>query len=110
MATILTPKKMALTKLPSSETALYTTPTGKKALIHNIVLHNTDGSTAYTPSIFIYDGTSSYRIWCASLAANNTVIIDFGNSGLLLEAGSAIRGLAGTADKITISISGFERA
>lgn len=104
-----TPKNLSTSQLPATETVLHTSASGTKTLIHNITLHNTDGSTAYAASLFLHNGTSSFRIWYSSLAANNTVIVDFGNEGLVLEAGYSIRGLASAAAKINAIVCGIER-
>lgn len=105
-----TPKSLAFARLGSSEADVYTAPASTKGLVHNIVLHNGDDSTAYAASLFVRDASGNdWRIFSSSIAAKGTVIVDFANEGLVLEAGWKLRGHAGTADKISIAVCGSER-
>lgn len=101
-----TRKKLAFIQLASSKGDIYD-PGTAIGLVHNIIIHNSN-TTAETVVINLHDGTNEYKLFNMSVAANDTVIIDFGNEGLIVDASSKITGNTTTASKVTCSISGSE--
>lgn len=106
MATFTT-KKLAMVQFPSTKGDLYDPAASTKGLVHNIVLHNTN-TTTETVTIYYHDGTNEYIIYKMALVTNETVQLDYGNEGLLVDAASKLTGLSTTAVKVTFLATGSE--
>ena len=104
MSTI-THETLYLGQLPSSQTDLYDPASGVTGCIHNITLHNTN-TTAETVELWKHNGTTAFKIFKGSVAADETVIIDFANDGLVIDGANKVQGKTTTASKVTIDISG----
>ena len=103
----LTAKKLAFIQLPSSKGDVYDPPAATIALVHNLILHNTN-TTDETIILYLHDGTNEYQIWKCVLSSGETLIIDFKGEGLVVDAASKITGSTTTASKVTILLTGFE--
>lgn len=106
MATF-TRKKLAFLQLAATKGDIYDPAASTIGLAHQIVLHNTN-TTAETVELFIHDGTNEYQILKKSIDADDTLIIDFNNEGLVIDANSKITGNTTTAAKVTCYICGSE--
>lgn len=95
-------KFYAGTPTTGSWTTVYTVPSGKQAIIKNITLCNTTGSTA---TIGIGAATFSIVSSGYSINANDTVVLDL---SVVLDAGQTITVTQGTANAIHVHISGVE--
>lgn len=84
----------------TSNTTLYTVPSGRTAVVTNILIANT-GSSAYTWTL-TFDGVSIGT--SVSIAANSTTVIDMKQ---VLAATKVIAGLASNT-AVTFHISGIE--
>lgn len=104
MATI-THETLYLGQLPSSQTDIYDPASGVTGCIHNITLHNTN-TTAEIVELWKHNGTTAYKLYKASLAADETVILEYTNDGLVVDGSHKIQGKTTTASKVTIDISG----
>ena len=107
MATF-TPKKLAFVQL--SDTPATTVYDSGAAIgeVHNIILHNANTTTEVV-ILNLYDGTNTYQLFKVSLVTLETMIIEFINEGLIVDASSLINGSTTTAAKVTCSINGTER-
>lgn len=107
MATF-TPKKLAFIQLPSSKGDIYDSGTSIGE-VHNILLHNAN-TTSETVVINLHDGTNEYQILKVGLSTLETLIIEFINEGLIVDASSKLTGSTTTASKVTCSVNGTERS
>ncbi len=105
--TTFTPKKLAFVQLAAAKADVYDSGAAIGE-VHNILLHNTN-TTAEAVVLNLHDGTNEYRIALVSLAANETLIFEFINEGLIVDASSKITGNTTTAAKVTCSVNGTER-
>ena len=103
--TTITHETLYLGQLPSSQTDIYDPASGVTGCVHNITLHNTN-STTETVELWKHNGTTAYQILKASLATNETLIIDYINDGLVVDGAHKLQGKTTTASKVTIDISG----
>ncbi len=97
--------------LGTTAAALYTTATGKTALVQGILLHNSGAAAATYTLHLVPSGDAAgagNRIFHASLDADETVLISLGGSGLVLAEGDSIQGLASATDSIVATIHGAE--
>jgi hypothetical protein len=101
-----TAKTLAFGYVASSKTTIYTAPSSTTSVIHNILLHNTNTSSE-TLELFLNDGTER-RIYRLTVAANDTIQIDFIGEGIVLDTTDLISGNTTTADKVTIVVVGTE--
>lgn len=106
MATF-TPAKLAFMQLASSKGDIYDSGTAI-GLVHLIKLHNTN-TTDEIVTLYMHDGTNEYIEYKITLIPNETVQLQFGSEGWIIDASSKITGFTTTAAKVTCSISGSER-
>ena len=93
-------------QLAATVTTVYTAPTGKRAQIGTIILHNTT-SAAKDVEIFANGSTASAKILNITLAANETY--EFSPKvPLVLEGAETLRGDATAATEINIIVLGRE--
>ncbi|BDG48763.1 hypothetical protein [Parageobacillus sp. KH3-4] len=104
-----TPKRLYIGQPGTSLETLYTVPTNTKTIVKQIVLSNTTGTDANVTIHFVPNGQvagNGNKIFSAlTVTANNTGIFDL---SAVLEAGDTIQAVQGTANAITIHISGVE--
>ena len=100
-----THKTLALNQLPATQTDICDPGAGETYLVHNITLHNINTSTEIV-ELWKHNGTTAYQILKVSLAINETLIISFGNDGLVLDGAHKLQGKTTTASKVTYDISG----
>lgn len=105
--TTFTPKKLAFIQLANSKADVYDSGTAIGE-IHNIILHNSN-TTTETVVLNLHDGTNEYQIFKQALTTLETVILQFINEGLIVDASSKITGSTTTASKVTCFINGTER-
>lgn len=98
-----TPTRLSFGQLPNSKGDICA-PSGD-SVIHNIVLHNTN-TTAEVVELLYHDGSNEYQIFAQSLAAGETVIIDFRGEGLVLPDAAKITGNTTTTGKVTYMFNG----
>jgi hypothetical protein len=96
---------LGLGQLPNSQTDICDPGASETFLIHNIVLHNTN-TVAEVVELWKHNGTTAYQIFKESLAANETLIHDFSNDGLVLDGAHKLQGKTTTAAKVTYDING----
>lgn len=104
MSTI-THETLYLGQLPNSQTDIYDPASGVTGCIHNITLHNTN-TTAEVVELWKHNGTTAYKIFKDTLEADDTVIIEYGNDGNVIDGTHKIQGKTTTAAKVTIDICG----
>lgn len=93
------------TELPTSVTTLYTVPSGKAALIKSLIVAS--NGTATTFSLYV-NGTGGGKLILNALnspAAGSSLII---LPELHLEDGDTLRGVATVANRVVLTVSGFE--
>ena len=100
-----THETLGLGQLPNSQTDIYDPASGVTGMIHNITLHNTNTTSEFV-ELWKHNGTTGYQILKASLAANETLIISYGNDGLVIDGAHKLQGKTTTAAKVTYDISG----
>ena len=93
--------------LGTTTTTLFTVPSGRQYAIKQVVVCNTDGverwvklalgSTATVENCFVFQ---------LPIAAYDTVVLD---TALVLEAGQTLQGSSDTADKVTVTVTGWDR-
>ena len=97
----------APTFLGTSSTTLFTVPTGHQYAIKQIVVCNTDGMERW---VNLAVGTTATRENCfvfqLPIAFYDTVVLD---TALVLEAGQTLQGSSDTADKVTVTTTGWDR-
>jgi hypothetical protein len=109
MAVEFTPKTLAFIQLANSKGDITAVPgAGKKHQVHNIVLHNAN-SIQEQVQLFYHDGTNEYEISYPLIEPRNTLIIPYGNEGLVIEAAGKLTGNTTTASKVTCWVNGSER-
>lgn len=106
MATF-TPKKLAFVQLANAKADVYDSGVAIGE-VHNILLHNANTTTELVV-LNLHDGTNEYQILKISMATLETVILEFINEGLIVDASSKITGNTTTAAKVTCSVNGTER-
>ena len=79
-----TQKKLAFIQLANSKGDIYD-PGTALGLVHNIILHNIN-TTTETVVLYLHDGTNEYIIYKFGLAANETVVLQHINEGLVVDA------------------------
>ena len=104
MATI-THETLALGQLPNSQTDIYDPASGVTGCMHNITLHNTNTTTEIV-ELWKHNGTTAFQIFKVALAANETLILSFGNDGLVVDGANKLQGKTTTASKVTYDVSG----
>jgi hypothetical protein len=106
------PKRLYWGQLSGSDAALYTAPSAPtkgppgKVRVDSIWLCNTD-TAACTVTLQIRTGASAattHILSAYSVAANTSIVLN--NLDFIMEAAEIISGLAGTASKMNVRISG----
>ncbi len=101
----LTHETLGLGQLPNTQTDIYDPASGVTGCIHNITLHNTNTSSE-TVELWKHNGTTAFQILKVALAANETLILAYGNDGLVIDGAHKLQGKTTTASKVTYDISG----
>jgi hypothetical protein len=95
------------TTLGTTTTTLFTVPSGRQWAIKQVVVCNTDGVERL---VTLAKGTAATAgncfVYRLPVASSDTVVLD---TALVLEAGETIQGLSDTADKVTVTVTGWER-
>lgn len=103
------PKRLYIGQPSTSLGTLYTVPANTKTIVKQIILSNTTGTDATVTLHFVPNGQTAgneNKIFSTlTVTANNTGIFDL---SAVLEAGDTIQAVQGTANAITIHISGVE--
>jgi hypothetical protein len=106
-----TPKRLYIGQPGTAISTLYTVPASTKTIVKNITLTNTTASDATVTVNFVPSGgiagVANRIISTHTVTANNTTIIDL---SAVLETGDTIQALQGTANAVTVYISGVEVA
>ena len=94
---------------------LYANPASTKTYVRLIILHNTN-STTETVTLYCQvpdnagarqNATATQTTHKLSLAANETVCLEFPGGGIILEdQNETVQGITTTASKVTVSIFG----
>jgi len=100
-----------LDQLAAASAAHATVGAGETVYVQVIVLHNTNASAETVTLNAVPNGDGegvANQFFKASIPADDTVILDLGKPGIIMSTqGDAIEGVADTANKVTIAISGF---
>jgi hypothetical protein len=107
MATF-TPAKLAFVQLASTNGTIYDSG-ANIGEVHNIVIHNTNTTTEVV-TISLHDGTNEYLLLKLSVVANDTIFLQFGSEGLIVDAASLLKGYTTTAAKVTCAVFGTTRS
>ena len=95
------------TFLGTSSTTLFTVPIGHQYAIKQIIVCNTDGTERW---IKLALGSTSVAEACfvfqLPIAFYDTIVLD---TALVLEAGDTLQGSSDTADKVTVTVTGWDR-
>jgi hypothetical protein len=95
------------TTLGTTTTTLFTVPSGRQWAIKQVVVCNTDGVERL---VTLAKGTAATAgncfVYRLPVASSDTVVLD---TALVLEDGETIQGLSDTADKVTVTVTGWER-
>jgi hypothetical protein len=106
-----TPKRLYIGQPGTTESTLYTVPTGKKVIIKDITICNTSSTDATISLSIVPSGNTaaaSNRILASlKVTANSTVDITLSQ---VMNEGDFISGLQATAGALTVLISGVEVA
>jgi len=103
--TTFTQTTLALGQLPSSQTDICDPSSGQTYLVHNITIFNSN-TTSETVEIWKHNGTTAYQILQATVASNETIQLEWKNSGLVVDGAHKLQGKTTTASKVTYDISG----
>jgi predicted short-subunit dehydrogenase-like oxidoreductase (DUF2520 family) len=108
MATVLQVQLLAPIQLTASDAPLYTTPALNTAKIGRAVFCNTD-TVVHTITINISSTTSSAanQVISARALSPGETYVSPELAGAVLPPGFSVRGLADTAAKVTVTISGI---
>jgi hypothetical protein len=96
------------TYLPGAAAALYTVPAGYRDVVKEIILCNTDVNPIVISIYYLKNAGTLAKgtiLDSVSLNAHETKTLSLSS---VLNAGDAIEGVAGTADKVAIYASGYE--
>jgi hypothetical protein len=108
MAVTFTPKKLAFKKLTIASADIYDSG-ANIGEVHSIILCNTFGTTQ-SVVINLNDGSFTYPIFTFDLVAKETLILQFINEGLIVDAASKLTGSCTSTNGVTILVNGSERA
>ena len=100
-------KVLGFGQLPSTKGDLYAPASGRKAFVHNIILHNTN-TTAEQVKLYYDNGTNEYLFYDQSIAAGDSAFIDLPGEGDVVEDGGKYTGVTDTASKVTYKFCGTE--
>jgi len=95
-------------QLGTSNTTVFTVATGYQWTVKQIIVCNTDGVDR-TFNLG-YNATAATAancfVWQLPIAAYDTVVLD---TALVFDAGVTLTGLADTASKVNVAVTGWER-
>ncbi len=104
-----TQKKMYQGQPSTSETTLYTCATSRGAIIKEIIVVNTTGTTATITMSLVTaagaGGAANRILGAKSVPANDLIILALSTA---MNVNDFITGLQGTASALTVTISGIE--
>jgi hypothetical protein len=93
--------------LGTSTTTLFTVPSGHQYAIKQIVVCNTDGTERWVKlAVGATTSPENCFVFQLPIAFYDTVVLD---TALVLEAGQTIQGSSDTANKVTVTITGWSR-
>lgn len=98
-------KKLAQGQLPSTAGALYTAPTGKKAIIRRITIVNTD-SVDRTFQLFQSGTTDANALTPVFTLLAGGMAVD--DDVMTLDDADTLEGVASVASKLTYTVQGDE--
>lgn len=107
MATF-TPAKLSFIQLANSNGTVYDSG-ANIGEVHTILIHNTN-TTTETVIISLHDGSNEYLLFKLSVVANDTIFLQFGSEGLIVDAASLLKGYTTTASKVTCAVFGTTRS
>ena len=107
MATF-TPAKLAFVQLSATPATTVYDSGAAIGEVHNIILHNANTTTEVV-ILNLHDGSVEYPLFKVSLVTLETLIIEFINEGLIVDAASKITGSTTTGAKVTCAVNGTER-
>ena len=90
----------------TSQTTVYTVPSGVKALIKTIQCSNHTGNT--TVEVFVTDTSASTTTEIAEITMSASTTENFAKGIIILDEGDILKITAGTANRITGTISVLE--
>ena len=94
--------------LNTTDTTVFTVPTGRQWAVKQIVICNTDGVERLVT--LSYNATSATAgncfVYRLPIAASDTIVLD---TAFIFEAGQTLRGLSDTASKVTVTVTGWDR-
>lgn len=99
-----TPKRLAVGSVPSTQTAAYITGGASKAIVKSMTFLNTD-TASHTLDIFIFDQVTTIKLVSVTLGADDQFVFD---TTFVLDGGYAIEIVADQAGIISYYISGAE--
>ena len=95
------------TQLGTSTTTLVTAATGYANIIKQVVITNTDTVDRTVTLAIGSAATAANRLFSAlPIGANDVIILD---TALVLLAAETLEGLSDTADKVTVTVVGWEK-
>lgn len=103
-------KSLADGQLPSAKGTLYTAQTAREAIVHSIVLVNTNSSAETINIYFKASGGTSRRITPKDYSLAASAMMEVLDRIKTLEAGDILEGDTTTASKVDFVISGVENS
>ena len=95
------------TQLGTTTTTICTAATGFAEILKQIVICNTDTVDRTVTLAVGSAATAANRLMSAlPIGANDTVVFD---TAIVLAAGETLQGLSDTADKVTVTVVGWEK-
>lgn len=109
MTTVVPKMLCGPTQLGTTTTTLFTVATAHQYAVKQIIICNTDGVDRTVN--LAYDATAATAANCfvfqLPIAAYDTVVLD---TAIVLESGDTLQGLSDTANKVTVSVTGWDRS
>lgn len=99
----------ALAFIPTSAGAIYTNPAGTKTFVRGLLLHNTSGAAVAVTLNWVPAGgnvAASNQFFSQAIAAGETLAVELPYALVLLDDGESIRGVAGSANAVTVVVLG----
>ena len=94
--------------LGTTDTTIFTVPTGRQWAVKQIVVCNTDTIERWLSLSF--NGASTTNANCfvnrLPIAGNDTIVLD---TAFIFEAGQTLRGSADTDSRVTVTVTGWQR-
>lgn len=109
MTTVVPKMLCGPTQLGTTTTTLFTVDINHQYAIKQIIICNTDGVDRTVN--LAYDATAATAANCfvyqLPIAAYDTVVLD---TAIVLESQDTLQGLSDTANKVTVSVTGWDRS